>query len=251
MSTIPQQAVATPLSDSSASASARRRAATRRRLDIASDGDHRGFVVDFAGALAAQYPVVRRMVGDDSFRAAVHRFVANHPPTRSQDDETFPRFLRRLGCDASFEYLADIAELELALAKARYAPPVHLVAARAVAWSTERLDGLRLTLHPSVGLIASRFPIVTIWEANRSDESDGMIARWKAEAALVAQALLDVRVWRLPADGGHAFASAVQDGCTIAEAAAAAADGWPDFDLAANLAMLDEASVIVGVARAA
>ena len=41
--------------------------------------------------------------------------------------------------------------------------------------------GVRVVLHPSVFLVASRFPIVTIWENNQSDGENAMIERWRAE----------------------------------------------------------------------
>ena len=71
-------------------------------------------------------------------------------------------------------------------------------------------------LHPSVYLVQSRFPIVTIWESNQSMAS-GMIDRWSAEAALVARPFLEVEVRRLP-PGGYAFLRALSEGQTVATA---------------------------------
>jgi len=42
-------------------------------------------------------------------------------------------------------------------------------------------EGCRPVLHPSVCLIQSRFPIVTIWEHNQTNDDNGMIERWSAE----------------------------------------------------------------------
>jgi hypothetical protein len=157
--------------------------------------------------------------------------------------------LRGLGDSASFAYLADIAELEMARVRAYYATDVVRVGAQALSsFSAERLDELRVILHPSVSLIASPFPIVTIWEAYQSDERDGMIDRWGAEAALVAKPFVDVEIWRLPA-GGHAFTSAVHEGATVAEAAEAGMVETPDFDLASNLATLIKANIVIGADR--
>lgn len=65
-------------------------------------------IVALVNALAARYPVVRRMAGDESFRAAAHRFVMAELPRSLallHYGETFPRFLRSLGRDASFDIL--------------------------------------------------------------------------------------------------------------------------------------------------
>jgi len=58
-------------------------------------------------------------------------------------------------------------------------------------------------------------PIVTIWENNRTNDHNGMIERWGAEAALVARPFLEVEVRRLPS-GGYAFLHAVSKGQTVA-----------------------------------
>jgi putative DNA-binding protein len=210
-------------------------------------------IVALVNALAARYPVVRRMAGDESFRAAAHRFVMAELPRSLallHYGETFPRFLRSLGHGASYEYLADIAELELAREKAyRTAAACSLGAQALSVLSTDRLDALRVTLHPSVSLVPSRFPIVTIWQANRSD-GDGMIERWGAEAALIARPFAAVVVHRLP-HGGHAFMAALLEGKTLAQAAKAGTAAAPAFDQTANLAMLVASKIVVDLVRGA
>jgi hypothetical protein len=211
-------------------------------------------IAALVNALAARYPVVRRMAGDESFRAVAHRFAMAEPPRSLvllHYGETFPRFLRSLGQDASFEYLADIAELELAREKAyRAAAACPLGAQTLSALPMDRLDALRVTLHPSVSLVASRFPVVTIWEANQSDDGDGMIERWGAEAALVARPFAAVVVHRLPR-GGHAFIAALLKGMTVAQAVEAGTAAAPAFDQTANLAMLVASNIVVGLVRGA
>jgi hypothetical protein len=161
--------------------------------------------------------------------------------------ERFPRFLRSLGHGASFEYLADIAELEMAQEKAYRAADGCPLGAQALSVvSRDRLDALRMTLHPSVSLVASRFPIVTIWEANQSDDGDGMIERWSAEAALVARPFAAVVVHRLP-HGGQAFMAALLGGKTLAEAVEAGTAAAPTFDPKANLGMLASTNIVVGL----
>jgi Putative DNA-binding domain len=228
------------------------RAATGHRAKSGLDVYRGNIVVALVNALAARYPVVHRMTGDESFRMAAHRFVMAEPPRLpilAHYGETFPRFLRTLGQGASLEYLADIAELEMALGRACHAADAAPIGTRAVAsLATERFDGLRVTLHPSVSLIASRFPIIAIWQANQSDDGDCMIDRWRPEAAMVARSFGDVGVWRLPA-GGHAFFSALLSGATMAAAVQAGVLASPAFDPTINLALLGETTIVVGVHR--
>ena len=77
-------------------------------------------LMDRVALLAARYPVVRRLAGDESFMEAATGFVFGLPRRKPGNfGDTFPQFLRSLGPSASIEYLADIAEFETALSKAR------------------------------------------------------------------------------------------------------------------------------------
>jgi Putative DNA-binding domain len=204
--------------------------------------------------LAVRFPVIRRLVGGMSFRVVARRFIVSEPlgaPIPSSYGESFPRFLRSLGNAASIEYVADIAKLEMVRGKAQRAADVRPLGADASSLlRAERLNGLRVLLHPSVYLVQSRFPIVTIWEHNRSSDDSGMIERWWAESALVARPFLEVEVRRLP-PGGYAFLRALSEGQTVAMAMQVAAVASPKFELASNLALLMEANVLAGIHEAA
>src|SRR3954451_9453185 len=147
---------------------------------------HNHGLMERVALLAARYPVVRRLAGDESFLGAATVFVFGLPSrTRGHFDDTFPQFLRSLGPSASIEYLADIAEFELALSKARN-KAAQREKRRITSPSIGQAGPARLTLHPSVSVVESRFPVVTIWEANHEASEGTIIYRWSAEAALVA-----------------------------------------------------------------
>jgi len=200
--------------------------------------------------LAARFPVIRRMVGEQSFRVTAQRFVLSEPPRLPippSYGESFPRFLRREGGPSSMEYVADIAELEVARCKAQHAPDARPIdAKRSLAWQAEHADHVRVILHPSVQLVASRFPIVTIWENNRSANGKCAIERWRPEAALVTRAFREVEVRRLPA-GGDIFVRALAQGQTVAMAARTALGAAPGFNSAASLLILGEANAVIGI----
>jgi hypothetical protein len=204
--------------------------------------------------LAARYPVVHRLVGAPSFRVAARRFILSEPPSapipRSYGD-SFPRFIRSLGNTACIEYVADVAELDMLRRKAKHAAHARPFGTPVLSsLRAERLSELRIFLHPSVFLVQSRFPIVTIWENNRTDDGDGMVKRWIAEAAVVARPFLKVEVRRL-SSGGYAFLSALSEGKTVATAVEIATEVSPKFDVASNLTLLDDAKVVVGIQEAA
>jgi hypothetical protein len=218
------------------------------------DFRHAGIGAFLVRALAARYPVVRRLIGDDSFLEVARNFVAKQPPRLpivQHFGETFPQYLRSLGEAASFEYVADIAELEATRARAYHSADALPLDARALSFlSMARFNDCGLILHPSVALVASRFPIVTIWRANQTDAACGILDRWRPEAALIARPFLDVDVLLLPA-GGHAFMHALLNGWTIGAAAASARDDDPEFDLDASLTMLAKANIVVSFHRRA
>jgi hypothetical protein len=203
--------------------------------------------------LATRYPVIRRLVGASSFLVTARRFILSEPPgapvPRSYGD-SFPRFIRSLSNAAYIEFVADIAELEMARQKAKYAVHAQLLDAPALSsLPAERLWEMRIFLHPSVCLVQSLFPIVTIWEANRTDHGDGMIERWMAEAAIVARPFLKVEVRRL-SSGGYAFLSGLSEGKTVATAVEIATEASPRFDVVSCLMLLDDARVVVGIQEA-
>src|SRR6266850_15773 len=195
-------------------------------------------------ALAARYPVVRRLAGNESFLATARRFIRAQPTHLStvlHFGEAFPGYLRNLGRTASFEYLADVAEIEAARARAMRSADARPIGRTALAsLSSSRMRELRVLLHPSVSLVTSRFPIVTVWAANQTDNGDGLVPQWGPQAALVARPFLDVDVVPLSA-GEYAFLRQLADGAPLAAAAAC--------DPAAYLRLLIDSNIVVGVHR--
>jgi Putative DNA-binding domain len=215
---------------------------------VLSRGDRTGLIE----LLAARYPVTRRLAGELSFRIVARRFILADPPGTPIPEsfyDYFPCFIRSLGNIACIEYVADVADLERLRHKAQYAQPVRPLALALSSPRAERLNGLRLVLHPSVYLVQSRFPIVTAWENNQTDDRDGMIERWVAEAAMVARPFLKVEVRCLPS-GGYAFLGALSGGKTVATAAQIATEVSSEFDVASSLRLIEDAKVVVGIQEA-
>lgn len=193
------------------------------------------------GALAARFPAARRIVGEDCFDGLARVFAAQNPPRSplmmTYGDE-FPDFL---ACDAFAEavpYLADVARIEAARTRAYHAQDAQpLDAADLAAISAENLANLRFVLHPSLEIIASPFPVVTIWAMNAGERELAEIADWSAESALVIRPALDVEVRPLR-PGAEAFLNRLAAGECFSDAAGAALAQSADFDLAANLANL-------------
>ena len=84
----------------------------RQPNDGAETHRSRTSLIEVMEVLAARYPVVRRLVGELSFRIVARRFILSEPPNIAifaSYGDNFPHFLRGQGSAASFEYIADIA----------------------------------------------------------------------------------------------------------------------------------------------
>jgi hypothetical protein len=206
-------------------------------------------VLGMIKAIAARYPVVRRLLWDEAFNRVAYLYVMAEPPRSPvllEYGETFPQFLRTTGRGASAEYLADIAELESARTRAYHAADASPVSREAfAALAPAELPAVRLRLHPSVTLLKSRFPVVTVWDANR-EASDDTIILWKPEYALIARPHEVVEVWRLT-PGAYEFLNALADGCNIGKATGRSMASAQNFDLTECFRMLIEAQITVAL----
>jgi len=206
-------------------------------------------IAGLINALAARYPVTRKLLWDDAFRHVARLYVTAEPPRSPvllEYGDGFPQFLRNIGQSVASDYLADVAELEAARTRAYHATDATLLPGEAfAAIVSEDLPNLRLTLHPSTILLKSRFPVVSIWEACRF-ENDNMISRWKPECALVARPHLQVEV-RALSESAHAFMTALAEGRSLGSATAEAAEGHDDFDLADCFNALISAGIATGL----
>jgi hypothetical protein len=196
--------------------------------------------------LGTLFPVVRKLLGEESFAALASQFVGAGQAVSAWPwlDEEFPRFLRAFGCGASIEYLADIAELEKARARATRFPGIPTLSPSRLSSALRHPMGtMRLDFHPSVSLVKSRFPIVTIWELKRADE-DCALEHWGSERALIAGCFRGAAVWRL-SPGGFAFLGALLGGATWAGAIEVASGGDHSFDVRVSRTLLIEADIVV------
>jgi hypothetical protein len=140
-------------------------------------------------ALAAAYPVVRRLVGDAFFREAAERFAREHP-SRSGDlhefGAAFADFLAAYPHAAGLPYLPDVARLEWAVARALHAAdPGQVDFARLAAVPEAERVRVRFLLQSGARLMACEFPIASIWAANQPDRDGTPERSAGAERVLV------------------------------------------------------------------
>src|SRR5262245_6141510 len=77
-----------------------------RAVERAPAGARAGSATDAIELLAARYPVICRLAGDDSFRMTARRYMLSElarSSSRVEFGDTFPQFLRRRGSAAAIE----------------------------------------------------------------------------------------------------------------------------------------------------
>lgn len=198
-------------------------------------------------ALAASFPTVQRLVGEDWFEAAARVFIAEAPPReRALIDygDGFQDFLARFEPAADLPYLAGVALIDRLWMRAH-------TAADAPAWTPAlaaslppgELPRLRLTVHPAARTCwfeAMNTP--SLWLLNRppapepdaftlTDSSEGLLLT-RPDGAVEAL-VLDRPAW--------ALLDACRRGRTLGEAAEAALGADPAVDLTALLLRLVQA----------
>jgi hypothetical protein len=192
--------------------------------------------VGLTEALEAAFPVVRKLVGDEFFRAMAGVYLRTHPPKTPLMmfyGEAMPQFLSRFGPTKKFGYLPDIAKLELGLRHAYHAAdatPIDPQAFGAIA--PDALMETKLSLAPSVRTITSDFPVHAIYRANTQAAAPKPVMQ--AEAVLITRAGFDPQIHLINA-AGAACIEALRKGRSLGHALASGDD---TLDLGAVLGLL-------------
>lgn len=189
--------------------------------------------------LAAAYPVLRELVGEEFF-AALARAYGRAIPSDSGDlnrfGARFTDFLANFPHVAQYPYFPDMARLEWALHRAHYAGQAEPIQAAALAvLAPEQLDDLQLTLQPACSLIASDWAVLELWQAHQAEDAQPFPAQLASRnLGLVLRPHWKSRVLSL-AEGAYAALHALQYGHPLGAALDAAMEVEPDFDFGMHL----------------
>ena len=195
---------------------------------------------NYRKALAATYPVLKRLVGAAFFDAAVEHFVRAFPSNSGDVNRyggEFAIFLKSYRPARDLGYLPDVARLEWAIDQAGIAadtPPLNLEALAAV--PAAKQGSLRFALHPSVVLIRSRYPILRLWRVNQAEHIGDQRVNLDegGDTLLVARGASGVCIESI-SPGEWVILAALAARATLEDAAARAAQAEPGLDLGAVL----------------
>ena len=206
-----------------------------------------------AAALAARFPVLARLVGEEFFTATALVFIERHPPRSPVLAEygiAFASFLEGFDPAADLPYLPDIARLEWARHVAFHSAGASAAdIGRLAELPPEALGSVTLGLHPAMAVIASPWPIVSVWSTNAHDATpEAPAADWTGETALVTRPHLEVLLHRLP-PGTDRLVNKLAQGVALGAATEAASRAHEGFDLATALSTLFGAGAITTLSQ--
>ncbi|MCV6596891.1 MAG: DNA-binding domain-containing protein [Mangrovicoccus sp.] len=204
--------------------------------------------VSLTEALETGFPVVCKLVGEAFFKAMAGVFLRAHPPSSpvlARYGDALPGFLESFPPAASLPYLPDIARLELAMRRAYHAAdPAPFDPQILAELPPERLMRAVLYLADGVQVIASPYPIHSIWRAN--SEADAPPPGREAECVLITRPGFDPVATPVFA-ATAAFVRALTEGKTLEMALTAAQNADPEFDLTATLGLLLSQQALTGL----
>jgi hypothetical protein len=196
-------------------------------------------IVSLVEALAATFPAVKALVGDAFFNEMARQFARRHPPHSPllfEYGRDLPAFVAAYQPARSLPFLGDVAALDRAWLDAYHAADATPLERTAVAMLEEdQLATARFNAHPAMRLVASQYPLVTIWQAARENRQPQFADEPQPETALIVRPGFDVQVVPLSsAEAGLFFALAA--GSPLGEAAEQALEADPQFNFPAALA---------------
>ena len=204
-----------------------------------------GYFKTCIDALAASYPVVSALVGEDYFRRLARAYVEENPPTTGTlvgYGSDFAEFLRSATRQHGLAYLPDAATIDEAWLRSYFAEDaVALTPADVESMATQGVDvsTVRVSLTPPTRLVSLSHHIVETWISIREQgaltsevklhEGDNFAMLWRLEG----------RIHIKPLDPGESVFLTTLAGIETLEAAANSAFEIDEsFDLATTFAAL-------------
>jgi len=190
--------------------------------------------VGLVRAMEANFPALRKLLGEVYFAGLAREFVQANPPQSPlmfYYGGAFAAFLEAQADLSDYPYLADVARLEQLWRVAYHeADAPTLQAHHLAALDDSQLASLRLTAHPALALLHSNFAVGSIFNANRDAAPAPSGSLRKAECVIVTRPSHSVEL-HIVDEACFTFMQALAGGATFADAADAAAAIDDTFDL--------------------
>ncbi len=200
-------------------------------------------------ALADAYPTIRRLVGDEFFRAMAGFYARKEPPSSPillTYGAGFPDFLAIFPPLADLPYMADVARVERAWVEAYHAAEaIPADVSPVLSIPAAEMGRLHFSFHPSTRLVRSPYPVFSIWQMNQPGQTPAPIDLASPEDALILRPVAQVSLQRLD-PGAAVFLEKLISGSTLSQAASTAFVETPRFDFAKALSALLLSGALTG-----
>ena len=196
------------------------RAPSLRRFNVYRNN----IAVSLIEALGDGYPVVKQLVGDQFFDAMAQAYASANAPKSAvmlEYGADFADFIAGFEPADGLPFLGDVARVEWAWNVAYHAAdcePANISVLQDIA--PDRLETVRFRLHPSLQLITSTWPAVSIWHAHQTSDNPASAMQQlapEAEHAIIVRPAWDVDV-RLISKAASSFFAALLKGQSLGEA---------------------------------
>lgn len=206
--------------------------------------------VGLVRALEANFPVVRRLLGEHYFAGFARDFAQKHPP---QSPLMFiygallPKALEDAEDLTAYPYLGDVARLEIHWRESYHAADAPVLFGDALAAiDPDILFKSCFNLHPALRLIQSHFAIHSIFAANKVDGEAQGFDPAQSEAVMLTRPLYEVVVHTLTPEQFEFFL-ALKNGENLGDALDRAAAQDSNFDLSSTLALLLQSGAFTSI----
>ncbi len=206
-------------------------------------------VAGLIDALRETFPVTLRIVGREFFDAAARIYVGSDPPRSPillEYGSGFASFLDQFEPASSVPYLGDVCRIERAWLEAYHAAEADPIDPSDLRMALpSEISELRIDLHPSIRLIRSTFPALTIWETNVNDGLPVPVDLGAGgQDILIGRPYADVESRRV-SRGAFDFVHALLIRTTVRHASRIALAADPGFSLSNTIEALLDANLIV------
>ncbi len=195
------------------------------------------FKLSLVSSLAAVYPVIRKLVGEEFFDYAAKNFIQNTPSKHGNLHEygsEFGLFLAEFEPAKQLTYLPDMARFEWAYHRVFHELETNPFDLQRLQDVDEQDYGyIVFSLNPASRLIASNYPLVEIWQANQSDNPPEIKLEAKKYFFLIGRRKFE-NVFQSLDEVEYQFLNLIKDSKMLGEISTALIDMFPDQQIDLN-----------------
>ena len=205
-----------------------------------------------AESLQNVFPVTCAIVGEEFFKFAARKYLAENPPASGNLHDygkRFPEFIGVMKELAELAYVVDVARMDWACHAAFHSVATASVPLNVLTrFASEDHERLVLVLHPSVTAISSSFPIFDIWNfaGQRSGEGEVPDIYSGGQSVVILRNDDETKVIHID-DGLNFFINQIEQQNTLGVIIPSLLEAKPDYNLQSGLHRIFEIGAIAEV----